>query len=149
MKVTEKNIKQLCEILNETFGHTNVVEYDGWTDQVNPFDIVRGTKIEEDFLKKYRGNVRQNSFLYAEMGHCLDEKFVRLVSDEYDMYNEEKQNFVIRQGMDISVDVIDKQVVIIDNKNSLKELLKKDDDVFTVFLFDSQYRLNELNEFCI
>ena len=148
MKVTEKNIEKLCEILNETFSHTNVVEYDGWTDQVNPFDIVRGTEVEEVFLKKYCGNVHQNRFLYAEMGHCLGEKFVRLVSDEYDMYNEEKQNFVIRQGMDIAVDAVNKQVVIIDGKNSLKEILKKDDDVFTVFLFNSQNRLNELNAFC-
>jgi len=149
MKVTEKNIEKFCEVLNNTFNHTSVMEYSGWTDQVNPFYIVTRSNEEKLFCKEYPSNIFQNRFSYAEIGDCIDEKFIRLVSNEYDVFDKTKHNFVIRVGMDISVNPYDKQIVIIDSENSLKKLLKKNDDVFTVFLFHSQNRLNELNEFCI
>ena len=95
MKVTEKNIEKFCEVLNNTFNRTFVMEYSGWTDQVNPSYIVAQSDEEKLFCKEYPGNIFQNRFSCAEIGHCIDEKFIRLVSDEYDVLDETRHNFII------------------------------------------------------
>ena len=147
MKVTKENIRELCSILNKTFKHVHVMEYDGWTNQANPFKITKRSDEAESFFKRYPDNISRNSFSYAEICECSSEPIISLVSEEYDPVDGVKANYIIRIGMDIFVNVQDKQIVIIDSITSLKKVLKTENDVFTVFLFNSKETLNKLNVF--
>ena len=147
MKVTKENLRELCSILNKTFKHVRVMEYDGWTGQANPFKITKRSDEAESFFNLHPDNILRNSFSCAEICECPSETIIRLVSEEYDPVDGVKANYIIRIGMDIFVNAQDKQIVIIDSKTSLKRLLKTEDDVFTVFLFNSKESLNKLNVF--
>ena len=80
------------------------------------------------------------------------EKFIRFVSRDYNAYeNNIRKNFVIEIGMEIYVNMFDKQVVIIEPNSPLKKLKKKDKNInpFTVFLFEEDSsHLEDLAEFC-
>ena len=140
MIVTKDNIKELFFLLKKTFLNTIVMEYSGWENQINPFNIVEGEPDEIAFRKEYAENVEENAFLNVERDSLGGEEFIRFVSREYD------KNFVIEIGMEIYVNMFDKQIVIIESNSPLKKLLKKDKDInpFTVFLFTNKERLEEL-----
>ena len=144
MIVTKDNIKELFFLLKKTFLNTIVMEYSGWENQINPFNIVEGEPDEIAFSKEYAENVEENAFLNVERDSLGGEDFIRFVSREYD------KNFVIEIGMEIYVNMFDKQIVIIESNSPLKKLLKKDKDInpFTVFLFTNKERLEELETFC-
>lgn len=144
MIVTKDNIKELFFLLKKTFLNTIVMEYSGWENQINPFNIVEGEPDEIAFRKEYAENVEENAFLNVERDSLGGEEFIRFVSREYD------KNFVIEIGMEIYVNMFDKQIVIIESNSPLKKLLKKDKDInpFTVFLFTNKERLEELETFC-
>lgn len=144
MIVTKDNIKELFFLLKKTFLNTIVMEYSGWENQINPFNIVEGEPDEIAFRKEYAENVEENAFLNIERDSLGGEEFIRFVSREYD------KNFVIEIGMEIYVNMFDKQIVIIESNSPLKKLLKKDKDInpFTVFLFTNKERLEELETFC-
>lgn len=144
MIVTKDNIKELFFLLKKTFLNTIVMEYSGWENQINPFNIVGGEPDEIAFRKEYAENVEENAFLNVERDSLGGEEFIRFVSREYD------KNFVIEIGMEIYVNMFDKQIVIIESNSPLKKLLKKDKDInpFTVFLFTNKERLEELETFC-
>lgn len=144
MIVTKDNIKELFFLLKKTFLNTIVMEYSGWENQINPFNIVEGEPDEIAFRKEYAENVEENAFLNVERDSLGGEEFIRFVSREYD------KNFVIEIGMEIYVNMFDKQIVIIEPNSPLKKLLKKDKDInpFTVFLFNNKERLEELEMFC-
>ena len=144
MIVTKDNIKELFFLLKKTFLNTIVMEYSGWENQINPFNIVEGEPDEIAFRKEYAENVEENAFLNVEIDSLGGEEFIRFVSREYD------KNFVIEIGMEIYVNMFDKQIVIIESNSPLKKLLKKDKDInpFTVFLFTNKERLEELETFC-
>ena len=144
MIVTKDNIKELFFLLKKTFLNTIVMEYSGWENQINPFNIVEGEPDEIAFRKEYADNVEENAFLNVERDSLGGEEFIRFVSREYD------KNFVIEIGMEIYVNMFDKQIVIIESNSPLKKLLKKDKDInpFIVFLFTNKERLEELETFC-
>lgn len=144
MIVTKDNIKELFFLLKKTFLNTIVMEYSGWENQINPFNIVEGEPDEIAFRKEYAENVEENAFLNVERDSLGGEEFIRFVSREYD------KNFIIEIGMEIYVNMFDKQIVIIESNSPLKKLLKKDKDInpFTVFLFTNKERLEELETFC-
>ena len=144
MIVTKDNIKELFFLLKKTFLNTIVMEYSGWENQINPFNIVEGEPDEIAFRKEYAENVEENAFLNVERDSLGGEEFIRFVSREYD------KNFVIEIGMKIYVNMFDKQIVIIESNSPLKKLLKKDKDInpFTVFLFTNKERLEKLETFC-
>ena len=144
MIVTKDNIKELFFLLKKTFLNTIVMEYSGWENQINPFNIVEGEPDEIAFRKEYAENVEENAFLNVERDSLGGEDFIRFVSREYD------KNFVIEIGMEIYVNMFDKQIVIIESNSPLKKLLKKNKDInpFTVFLFTNKERLEELETFC-
>lgn len=144
MIVTKDNIKELFFLLKKTFLNTIVMEYSGWENQINPFNIVEGEPDEIAFRKEYAENVEENAFLNVERDFLGGEEFIRFVSREYD------KNFIIEIGMEIYVNMFDKQIVIIESNSPLKKLLKKDKDInpFTVFLFTNKERLEELETFC-
>lgn len=144
MIVTKDNIKELFFLLKKTFLNAIVMEYSGWENQINPFNIVEGEPDEIAFRKEYAENVEENAFLNVERDSLGGEEFIRFVSREYD------KNFVIEIGMEIYVNMFDKQIVIIESNSPLKKLLKKDKDInpFTVFLFTNKERLEELETFC-
>ena len=151
MIVTKDNIKELFFLLKKTFLNTIVMEYSGWENQINPFNIVEGEPDEIAFRKEYAENVEENAFLNVERDFLGGEEFIRLVSREYDKYeNNIRKNFVIEIGMEIYVNMFDKQIVIIESNSPLKKLLKNDKDInpFTVFLFTDKERLEELETFC-
>ena len=151
MIVTKDNIKELFFLLKKTFLNTIVMEYSGWENQINPFNIVEGEPDEIAFRKEYAENVEENAFLNVERDFLGGEEFIRLVSREYDKYeNNIRKNFVIEIGMEIYVNMFDKQIVIIESNSPLKKLLKNDKDInpFTVFLFTNKERLEELETFC-
>lgn len=144
MIVTKDNIEELFLLLKKTFLNTIIMEYSGWENQINPFNIVEGEPDEIAFRKEYAENVEENVFLNVERDSLGGEEFIRFVSREYD------KNFVIEIGMEIYVNMFDKQIVIIESNSPLKKLLKKDKDInpFTVFLFTNKERLEELETFC-
>lgn len=144
MIVTKDNIKELFFLLKKTFLNTIIMEYSGWENQINPFNIVEGEPDEIAFRKEYAENVEENAFLNVERDSLGGEEFIRFVSREYD------KNFIIEIGMEIYVNMFDKQIVIIESNSPLKKLLKKDKDInpFTVFLFTNKERLEELETFC-
>ena len=144
MIVTKDNIKELFFLLKKTFLNTIVMEYSGWENQINPFNIVEGEPDEIAFRKEYAENVEENAFLNVERDSLGGEEFIRFVSREYD------KNFIIEIGMEIYVNMFDKQIVIIESNSPLKKTIKKDKDInpFTVFLFTNKERLEELETFC-
>ena len=151
MIVTKDNIEELFLLLKKTFLNTIVMEYSGWENQINPFNIVEGEPDEIAFRKEYAENVEENAFLNVERDSLGGEEFIRLVSREYDKYeNNIRKNFVIEIGMEIYVNMFDKQIVIIEPNSPLKKLLKKDKDInpFTVFLFNNKEQLEELETLC-
>lgn len=66
MIVTKDNIKELFFLLKKTFLNTIVMEYSGWENQINPFNIVEGEPDEIAFCKEYAENVEENAFLNVE-----------------------------------------------------------------------------------
>ena len=151
MLVTKDNIEQLFPLLKKAFLNTFVWEYSGWEDQINPFDIVEGEPEEAAFSEKYPGNIRSNVFGRLEMDSLGEERFIRFVSREYDEYDTTvRLNFVLGVGMEIYVNMFDRQIVVIEPNSALKKQIKKNKDVnpFTVFLFDEKEKLEDLAEFC-
>lgn len=152
MIVTKENIEKLFPLLQKAFTNIFVTEFSGWEDQINPFDIIEGEPKALSFEKEYSGNVYSNSFLKVEMDSLREEKFIRFVSREYDRYDTTTRlNFVLRVGMEIYVNMFDKQVVVIEPNSALKKLIKKDKDInpFTVFLFEEdRSHLEDLAEIC-
>ena len=152
MIVTKENIEQLFPLLQKAFTNVFVTEFSGWEDQINPFNIVEGEPDALAFEKEYSRNVCTNTFLKVEMDSLRKEKFIRFVSREYDEYeNNIRKNFVIEIGMEIHVDMFNKQIVVIEPNSPLKKLLKKDKNInpFTVFLFEEDSsHLKDLAEIC-
>ena len=111
MIVTRDNIEELFLLLKKTFLNTIVMEYSGWKNQINPFNIVEGEPDEIAFRKEYAENVEENAFLNVERDSLWGEEFIRFVSREYDKYeNNIRKNFVIEIGMEIYVNMFDKQI---------------------------------------
>ena len=149
MKITNENITELFDVMKEPFSNVGVIEYNGWTNQIDPTFLVKGTPDELSFSKKYTRNVGFNQFNHVELDGIGDEKFIRLVSREYDEYDHTMtKNHVLDVGNEISINARDKQVIIISPDSPLKKLLgKTDGDEFVVFLFKSKERLERLEKF--